>query len=144
MWGFVRRLVVGYLIGIPVDIIIGLLTGDALFYAGWLGIFNEALGLILSKGATTFERFALDLLIDETEHLLSELRHQEEDSQRERLAFARYLERTHPHRTYIFGNFSVADAEVLAASAFVVSNSVIPETVFQAVRGLFTVEAELI
>lgn len=122
--------------GLFFDLLIGSITGASLLFAVVFGVFETVILGLICPSLTFIEVRAVDFLVDETYHLIHAAIEDAEETDKERAAEAQRLARQNPNSIYLFGDFSVVDAGLLASSAYVVSQTELPASVFEVATGL--------
>jgi hypothetical protein len=131
-WRLLWKLVGGFF----VDLLIGSITGASLLFAVGFGLLETVFLEVLCPSLSFFQVQAVGVLVDETEHLIAAAIEDATETDKEREAEARAQARQNPNSIYLFGDFSVVDAGLLASSAYVVAQSDLPASVFEVATGL--------
>lgn len=139
MWGksnmpFVT--VLKLLLGLGVDVALALLTGIPVGVGIGIGLLDDALIMALGSDISFLQTAELTVFLDEFEHMVREGMAQEDQTEQEQQEQEVRLAHENPGTTYVFGDVSLLDVELLALSGGLLVESGFPETVFQVAMGL--------
>jgi len=123
---------VGMAVGLGLDIPITLLTGASFaeIFTGW-GLIDDVIMAMLRLQWTLSDRALLGITVEEAVHLAGEALDYWDDTDQQRRAYSRYLQRETPGKTYIYGDVTHRDVIELGISGGLLLYRRVPASVWQ-------------